>query len=285
MTQTFRKFYKGRRQRRTRRGDFGKQKMRGDIKSECPCNNVITELRSCMKVEAAVLGTSVPNSPYRLCGRKAKLKECAGSCVKVEAAVLGTSVPNSPYSLCGRKAKLKECASSCVKVEVAILGSPALIVLIVSADVKQHRTNERRNQLRQSLEEGCRKVRLGVRFNSCLYIYSQFCRESPTRYQTETHVGDKALPVLRRNRFDISDAPFFYRPDLNELTLFSRGKSDASLINKSSRQHSLKCYRTTRKIITQERKRNALLTPPATRTRVNPPRMHYVLKISFTLLA
>ena len=200
--------------------------------------------------------------------------------MKVEAAVLGTSVPNtsnSPYGLCGRKAKLKKCVASCVKVEVVILGSPALTVLIVSADVKQHRTKERRNQLRQSLEEGCRKMRLGVRFNSCLYmfIYRQFCRESPTRYQTETHVGDKALPVLRRNSFDISDAPFFHRPDLNELTLFSRGKSDASLINKNSRQHSLKCYRTTCNIIKQERKHNALLAPIYnTHARHPPPPPH-----------
>ena len=243
-----------------------------------------------MKVEAAVLGTSVPNtsnSPYGLCGRKAKLKKCVASCVKVEVVILGApALIVGRYGLCGRKAKLKKCVASCVKVEVVILGSPALTVLIVSADVKQHRTKERRNQLRQSLEEGCRKMRLGVRFNSCLYmfIYRQFCRESPTRYQTETHVGDKALPVLRRNSFDISDAPFFHRPDLNELTLFSRGKSDASLINKNSRQHSLKCYRTTCNIIKQERKHNALLAPiyntharhaPPPPPRPSPPRVFH----------
>ena len=29
---------------------------------------------------------------------------------------------------------------SCVKVEVAVLGSPTLIILMVTVDVKQHRT-------------------------------------------------------------------------------------------------------------------------------------------------
>ena len=49
-----------------------------------------------MKVEVAVLGTpTVPNTPYSLCGRKAalslrdvRLSELR-SCVKVEVAVLG----------------------------------------------------------------------------------------------------------------------------------------------------------------------------------------------------
>ena len=31
------------------------------------------ELRSCVKVEVAVLGSPVPNSPYGFCGRKATL--------------------------------------------------------------------------------------------------------------------------------------------------------------------------------------------------------------------
>ena len=35
--------------------------------------NTITELRSCVKVEVAVLGSPVPNSPYGLCGRKVTL--------------------------------------------------------------------------------------------------------------------------------------------------------------------------------------------------------------------
>ena len=53
----------------------------------------------------------VPNKPYGLCGRKATLN-CSiselRSCVKVEVAVLGSRVPNSPYGLCGRKATLEE---------------------------------------------------------------------------------------------------------------------------------------------------------------------------------
>ena len=47
-----------------------------------------------MRVEVDVLGSPVPNSPYGLCGRKATLN-CSiselRSCVKVEVAVLGSS--------------------------------------------------------------------------------------------------------------------------------------------------------------------------------------------------
>ena len=53
----------------------------------------------------------------------------------------GLPVHNSPYGLCGRKATLNTDMTelrSCVKVEVVVLGSPALIVLMVSVDVKQH---------------------------------------------------------------------------------------------------------------------------------------------------
>ena len=46
-----------------------------------------------MKVEVAVLGSPVPNKPCGLCGRKATLN-CSvtelRSCVKVELAVLGS---------------------------------------------------------------------------------------------------------------------------------------------------------------------------------------------------
>ena len=38
-----------------------------------------------------------------------------------------------------------------MKVEVAILGSPSLIVLTVSADVKQHCTNERLQEMKPAL--------------------------------------------------------------------------------------------------------------------------------------
>ena len=47
----------------------------------------VLELRSCVKVEVAVL---VPNSTYGLCGRKATLNSGLRSCVKVEVAVLGS---------------------------------------------------------------------------------------------------------------------------------------------------------------------------------------------------
>ena len=61
--------------------------------------------------------------------------------MKVEMAVLGSHVPNSPYGLCGCKATLNCSISelrSCVKVEVAVLESPSLINLMVSVEVKQY---------------------------------------------------------------------------------------------------------------------------------------------------
>ena len=60
-------------------------------------------------------------------------------CVEVEMAVLGSPFLNSPYGLCGRKATLNSNSElrSCAKVEVAVLGSPSLIVRTVSVDVKQ----------------------------------------------------------------------------------------------------------------------------------------------------
>ena len=61
--------------------------------------------------EVDVLGSpSLISSPYGFCGRKATsnsnrhISELR-SCVEVEADVLG--VPNSPYGLCGHKKKLK----------------------------------------------------------------------------------------------------------------------------------------------------------------------------------
>ena len=61
--------------------------------------------------------------------------------MKVEVAVQGSPVPNSPYGLCGHKATLnchgRSELRSCVKVEVAVLGSSSLIVLMVSVDVTQ----------------------------------------------------------------------------------------------------------------------------------------------------
>ena len=65
---------------------------------------ILPELRSCVKVEAAV---SLPKSPNDLCGRKATLKEQTKtdqSCGKVEMVVPGWY--DGPYGLCGRKATL-----------------------------------------------------------------------------------------------------------------------------------------------------------------------------------
>ena len=61
--------------------------------------------------------------------------------MKVQVAVLGSPVPNSPYDLCGRIATLNLTVSElgrCVKVEVTVLGSLSLIVRTISVDVKQH---------------------------------------------------------------------------------------------------------------------------------------------------
>ena len=87
-------------------------------------SNIISEFRSCVKVEV-----DISNSPYGLCGRKATSE--FRSCVKVEV-----DVSNSPYGLCGRKAKSNIISEfrSCVKV----LGSPSLIVRTVFVDVKQY---------------------------------------------------------------------------------------------------------------------------------------------------
>ena len=56
-----------------------------------------SEFRSCVKVEAAVLDSPVPNSNsrYGLCGCTATLNEHAEDFRAV-------TVPNSPYGLCGR---------------------------------------------------------------------------------------------------------------------------------------------------------------------------------------
>ena len=57
------------------------------------------------------LGLPVPNTPYGLCGLKATLtlNLChteIRSCVKVEVAVLGPPTFTQPYGFCGRKATL-----------------------------------------------------------------------------------------------------------------------------------------------------------------------------------
>ena len=53
---------------------------------------VSSELRSCVKSRGGRPGLPVPNSPYGLCGQKATLNLFATelrSCLKVEVAVLG----------------------------------------------------------------------------------------------------------------------------------------------------------------------------------------------------
>ena len=65
--------------------------------------------------------------------------------MRVEVAVLGPPVPNSPYGPCGPyQSKLRNlnCSISelrrCVRVEEDVLGSPSLIVRTVSVDVEEH---------------------------------------------------------------------------------------------------------------------------------------------------
>ena len=91
-------------------------------------------------------GLPIPNSPYGLCGRNARLEKV--KCIKAQELCEsrggrpGPPAPNSAYGLRGRKATLKKFSSpefrSCVKIVVAILGSPSLIVIMVSVDVKRH---------------------------------------------------------------------------------------------------------------------------------------------------
>ena len=59
------------------------------------------------------------------------------SCVKVEVAVLVSSFLISLMVSVDVKQHLTE-LRSCVQVEVAVLGSPSLLVYKVSVDVKQH---------------------------------------------------------------------------------------------------------------------------------------------------
>ena len=100
-------------------------------------------LRSCVKVEVAVLGSPVPNSPYGLCGCKTALNL---NCISLHTQLCESRggrprlpVPNSPYCFCGHKATSEEevhVLRSCVKVEVAVLGSLSLIVLMVLCGCK-----------------------------------------------------------------------------------------------------------------------------------------------------
>ena len=72
------------------------------------CAGGDSELRSCVKVEVAVLVRPVPKSHYGLCGRKAAFEEDTNIRVQElcesRGGCPGLSVPSSPYGLCGRKA-------------------------------------------------------------------------------------------------------------------------------------------------------------------------------------
>ena len=73
---------------------------------------IVHELRSCVKVEVAVLGSPVPNKPCGFCGRNATLN-CSISelriCVKVEVDVLGSPfLTDKPRGYCARKAPMNQ---------------------------------------------------------------------------------------------------------------------------------------------------------------------------------
>ena len=74
------------------------------------CAGGDSELRSCVKVEVAVLVRPVPKSHYGLCGRKAAFEEDtnirAQELCESRGGRPGLPVPNKPYGLCGRKATL-----------------------------------------------------------------------------------------------------------------------------------------------------------------------------------
>ena len=82
------------------------------------------------------------NSSYGLCGRKATLNSSTPelkSCVKVEVAVLGPlSLIVPTVSVDVKQHCTKQEFGSCVKVEVDVLGPLSLTVLTVSVDVKRH---------------------------------------------------------------------------------------------------------------------------------------------------
>ena len=61
-----------------------------------------------MKVEVAVQGSPVPNSPYGLCGCKANWNEQAQELCESRGGRPGLPVPNSPYGLCGCTASLED---------------------------------------------------------------------------------------------------------------------------------------------------------------------------------
>ena len=109
-----------------------------------------TELRSCVKVEVAVLGSpslislmvsvDVNHHERRSILRAQELCESRGGRPRLP-------VPNKPYGFCGRKSPRKkkkvytESSGAVLKVEVVVLGSPSLISLMVSVDAEQHLEN------------------------------------------------------------------------------------------------------------------------------------------------
>ena len=104
-----------------------------------PCPNPNTLFLSApvlLGLEEATRSELLGTNGLYVCSTASELR----SCVKVEGAVLGSpSQKYCLYGLCGHKATLN-LLRSCVKVQVAVLGSPSLIVCTYSVDVKQHWT-------------------------------------------------------------------------------------------------------------------------------------------------
>ena len=94
-------------------------------------NSANTRAQKLRESRGGRLGLPVPNSPYGLCGRKATLNSNTQhvseprSCVKVEVAVLGSpSLALTVYGLCGRKATLN---SDWIYVRCTLLWRPCAV--------------------------------------------------------------------------------------------------------------------------------------------------------------
>ena len=138
-----------------------------------------TELRSCERVEVAVLGSAAiiilmvsVDVKQRLQHEEWELR----SCVKVEVAVLGSAaiiILMVPVDVKQRLQHEEWELRSCEKVEVAVLGSAAIIILMVSVDVKQRRKALTRPPERS--EEGRGRWSWGLIVNwTCLSFTSGF---------------------------------------------------------------------------------------------------------------
>ena len=110
-----------------------------------------SELRSCTcESRGGRPGLPVPINPYGFCGRKATLNSNTHRtelrrCVKVEVAVLGSPSLTVLIVSVGVKQHWTRASSgkelrSCVNAEVDVLGSPSLKILMVYVDVNKHWT-------------------------------------------------------------------------------------------------------------------------------------------------